>query len=157
MSALTYRVSSILFRSGVSYQDMTRLNRLGIGMSPDMVVSFQRQLGKNFDSKVLSYKSSLEEKPHDTLALMMEIKDKQPVTNDDIVAIDVCEEKLSSYQHFTPVCFTLITEIKNDCFLLNTINLDQSPSPQSGAFPFACPLPLPSVFSLLQELQDWSL
>ena len=105
---------------------------------------------------MLSYKSSLEEKPHDTLDLMMEIKDKQPVTN-DIVAIDVCEEKLSSYQHFTPVCFTLITEIKNDCFLLNTINLDQSPSPQSGAFPFACPLPLPSVFSLLQELQDWSL
>lgn len=101
MSALTYRVSSILFHSGVSYQNMTRLNRLGIGMSPDMIVSFQRQLGKNFDSKVLSYKRSLEEKPHDTLALMMEIKEKQPVTNDDI-AIDVCEEKLSSYPHFTP-------------------------------------------------------
>ncbi|CAB3986486.1 hypothetical protein AC249_AIPGENE16794 [Paramuricea clavata] len=111
MSALTYRVSSILFHSGVSYQDMTRLNRLGIGMSPDMVISFQRQLGKNFDSKVLSYKSSLEEKPHDTLALMMEIKDKQPVTNDDIVAIDVCEEKLSSYQHFTPESFTRITDM----------------------------------------------
>ena len=111
MSALTYRVSRILFHSGVSYQDMTRLNRLGIGMSPDMVVSFQRQLGKNFDSKVLSYKSSLEEKPHDTLDLMMEIKDKQPVTNDDIVAIDVCEEKLSSYQHFTPESFTRITDM----------------------------------------------
>ena len=111
MSALTYRVSSVLFHSGVSYQDMIRLNRLGIGMSPDMIISFQRQLGKNFDSKVLSYKSSLEEKPYDTLALMMEIKDKQHVTNEDIIPIDVCEEKLSSYQHFTPESFTRITDM----------------------------------------------
>ena len=101
MSALTYRVSSILFHSGVSYQDMIRLNRLGIGTSLDMIISFQRQLGKNF----------LEEKPYDTLALMMEIKDKQHVTNEDIIPIDVCEEKLSSYQHFTPESFTRITDM----------------------------------------------
>ena len=41
----------------------------------------------------------------------MEIKDKQHVTNEDIILIDVCEEKLSSYQHFTPESFTRIIDM----------------------------------------------
>ena len=42
MSALAYRVSSILFHSGVSSQDLIRLNRMGICMSPQMILSLQR-------------------------------------------------------------------------------------------------------------------
>ena len=42
MSALAYRISSILFHSGVSHQGLTRLNRLGLCMSPKMIVGLQR-------------------------------------------------------------------------------------------------------------------
>ena len=64
MSALVYRIiSSILFHSGMSHQDLTRLNRL----SPKMIVGLQRSLGENFDAKVQSYKRTLESKRMETL------------------------------------------------------------------------------------------
>ena len=62
MSAMAYQISGILFHSGVSNQDLTRLNRIGICMSPQIILSLQRNLGKNFDAKVLSYKKALEKK-----------------------------------------------------------------------------------------------
>ena len=51
MSALAYRVFCVLFHSGVSHQDLIRLNHLGICMSPDRVLHIQHNLGENFDSK----------------------------------------------------------------------------------------------------------
>ena len=60
MSPLSYRISGILFHNGVSNQDLSRLNRIGICMSPQMILSLQRNLGKNFDAKVLSFKKALE-------------------------------------------------------------------------------------------------
>ena len=83
MSAVAYRVSSILFHSGVSHEDLIRLNRLGICISPDMTLGLQRSLGKNFDSKVLSYKKAVEERPADTLALLVEIEERQIAVIDD--------------------------------------------------------------------------
>lgn len=70
MSALAYRVSSILFHSGVSSQDLIRLNRMGICMSPQMILSLQRDLGKNFDAKIISYKKAMEKKPTETRRMM---------------------------------------------------------------------------------------
>ena len=40
-SAAHYRISSILFHSGAKFEDLIRLNRLGVCMSPKMVVSMQ--------------------------------------------------------------------------------------------------------------------
>lgn len=54
MSALAYRVSSVLFHGGVSHQDLIRLNRPGICTSPDRIMALQSSLGKNFDAKVMS-------------------------------------------------------------------------------------------------------
>lgn len=39
MSALAYRISTILFHAGVGFDDMKRLNRMGVCMSPDRVVN----------------------------------------------------------------------------------------------------------------------
>ena len=114
MSAAAYRISSILFHSGVSTQDLVRLNRLGICMSPDMTLSLQRSLGKNFDAKVKSYKKALEEKPADTLALFMEIEEKQVPAADGMeteVLLDLREESLRDYKHFTPHAFSTVTKM----------------------------------------------
>ena len=81
MSASAYRVSSVLLHSGVSQQDLIRLNRLGICMSPDRILALQCSLGKNFDAK---YKKALEEKPVETLAFLMEIEDKQAPVMDNM-------------------------------------------------------------------------
>ena len=83
MSALAYRVSCVLFHSGVSHQDLIRLNHMGICMSPDRMLHLQHNLGENFDSKVLCYKRALEEKPLETLALLREIELKQCPENTD--------------------------------------------------------------------------
>ena len=73
MSALAYRISSILFHSGVSHQDLTCLNRLGLSMSPKMIKGLQRSLGENFDAKVQSYKRTLKSKPTETRRLLCQI------------------------------------------------------------------------------------
>lgn len=44
-SAAHYRISSILFHSGAKHEDLIRLNRLGVCMSPNMIVSMQRKMG----------------------------------------------------------------------------------------------------------------
>ena len=61
LSAYAYRLSTILFHSGAKYNDIIRLNRLGLCMSPQSAVNFQRQMGENFDAKVLLWKKSVEE------------------------------------------------------------------------------------------------
>ena len=53
LSAYAYRLSTIVFHSGVKHNDILRLNRLGVCLSPQSVVNFQRQMGENFDAKVL--------------------------------------------------------------------------------------------------------
>ena len=53
MSAAAYMISTVLFHSGVSYKDFTRLNHLGICMSHDMIVALQQKMGASFDAKAI--------------------------------------------------------------------------------------------------------
>ena len=62
MSAIAYRISTIFFHSGVSYEDIIRLNRLGVCMSHSRMLNLQRQMGKFFDAKVLIWKNDAEKK-----------------------------------------------------------------------------------------------
>jgi hypothetical protein len=106
MSALAYRISIILFHSGVSHQDLIRLNRLGVCMTPDMIIKIQYELGRNFDADVLFWKKCLEGRPHATLALLNEIKEKQvpKLEEDDMqleVQIDISQEALSDYENYS--------------------------------------------------------
>ena len=61
MSALAYRISALLSHSGVGYDDMRRLNRMGISMSPDMIINLQRQMGKSYNSKIQVWKMLLKQ------------------------------------------------------------------------------------------------
>ena len=42
-SAVYYRISTVMFNSGVKHDDLIRLNRLGICMSPDAIVCLQKK------------------------------------------------------------------------------------------------------------------
>ena len=61
MSATAYRISCILYHSGISSKDTMRLNRLSISMSPDMVISMHHKMGEHFDHKVYLWKKTIEE------------------------------------------------------------------------------------------------
>ena len=56
MSAVAYRISAVLFHSGVNHEDLRMLNKLGVCMSPDMIVKFQRNMGENCAAKVGQWK-----------------------------------------------------------------------------------------------------
>ena len=60
MSALAYRMSTILFHSGAKSEDISRMNKLEVCMSPESTVEFQRKMGENCQCKVLKWKSTIE-------------------------------------------------------------------------------------------------
>ena len=126
MSALMYRISSILFHSAVSHQDLTRLNRFGLCMSPKMIVGLHRSLGENFDAKVQSYKRTPASKPTETLRLLCEIKGRQ--VGD---ATDVTEDSLKQYDSFSARAFAEATrmleeeKVKRDVDNISVEALDQ--------------------------------
>ena len=88
MSAAAYRISTVLFHSGVSYKDFTRLNHLGICMSHDMMVAWQQKMGDNFDYKAILWRKSIEANKC-TKLLVEEIIEKQvPPREDDDMDLD---------------------------------------------------------------------
>jgi hypothetical protein len=111
LSAFAYRISTILFHSGTKYNDILRLSRLGICMSPESTVHFQRQLGENFDAKVQMWKKTTE----DTLSainMLQTIKCQQvgkPVLEADDMeitrTINVDEKMIKAYPKVDPNAF----------------------------------------------------
>ena len=77
-SAAHYRISSILFHSGAKFEDLIRLNRLGVCMSPTMVVSMQRKMGEQLEAKVKVWKTRIEDN-RGTLLLCKEVARKQNI------------------------------------------------------------------------------
>ena len=53
LSAYAYHLSMILFHASEKYDDILRLNHLGVCMPPQSAVNLQRQMGENFNAKVL--------------------------------------------------------------------------------------------------------
>ena len=76
MSALAYRISTILYHSGPSSQDTQHLHHLGICMSFPCIINLQKKMGVNSDAKVQMWKRNLEEN-RGSLKLMEEIKKNQ--------------------------------------------------------------------------------
>ena len=69
MSAVSYRLSTILFHSGTKYDDFVRLSRFGICMHPQSIVSFEEKLGEKYDAKVQFWKKNIEENKSAVLLL----------------------------------------------------------------------------------------
>ena len=109
LSAFAYRVSTILFHSGTKYNDILYLNRLGICMSPEMTVNFQKQMGHNFDSKILMWKKTTEENLS-ALNMLKTVKCKQVQEKyeDDMqiaAAINLDETTIKAYPRVDPLTF----------------------------------------------------
>ena len=69
MSAIAYRMSTILFHSGVSYQDVIRLNHLGVGMSSKRMTVLLDEMGLTADYKLKIWKKTIENNKCSTLLL----------------------------------------------------------------------------------------
>lgn len=76
MSAVPYRISAILCQSGVKYDHLRLVNKLGVCMSPDMIVEFQRKMGESSESKVCHWKKEIEKVNVESL-LLNEVREKQ--------------------------------------------------------------------------------
>ena len=102
MSALAYRISSLLFHSGVSYRDATRLHHLGVCMSPRMTIELHHKMGANSDYKTVVWKREIE-KNKVALLLLEEVREKQlKRAADDMVVdvpVDVSKSTLHSYRN----------------------------------------------------------
>ena len=59
MSAVAYRISRILFHSGVSFKDFGRLNHLGVCMSHKSMIALQQLMGENFEHKAIIWGKSI--------------------------------------------------------------------------------------------------
>ena len=76
MSAMAYRISTILLHSGVKFDDLKRLHKLGICMTPESIVCMEKKMGENCDSKVKFWKKEIEDNKA-SLMLLNETIDKQ--------------------------------------------------------------------------------
>ena len=106
MSAVAYRISNLLIHSGATFQDITRLNKLGVCMCPKSTIEIQRSMGKHFDAKVLNWKSSIEDNKN-AILLLNEILEKQtPLLEEDSMDLgtefDLREVTIKSYKYFNP-------------------------------------------------------
>ena len=102
-SAVHYRISTIMFHSGVKHDDLIRLNRLGVCMSPDATVTMQKKMTEQLEGKVQIWKASIEENQG---ALLLE----QEVIQKQIAApqLDVSEPSLVLYEHYSAVGYNAL-------------------------------------------------
>ena len=106
MSALAYRISAVLSHAGVGYDDMKRLNRMGISMSPDMMINLQRQMGEYYNSKIQVWKNKIETN-RSTVEFLQEVREKQvkDCNSDDMdidTQIDLTDKNVNTYSSYTP-------------------------------------------------------
>jgi hypothetical protein len=114
MSAVAYRISSLLVHSGATHQDIIRLNKLGVCMCPKSTVEMQRKMGRHFDAKVLQWKSSIED-TRNSLQFLNEVIEKQkPVLEDDSMDLesvfDMREEIVKRYQSYHPNVYNKVVD-----------------------------------------------
>lgn len=106
MSAVAYRISTILFHSGVSFKDFGRLNHLGVCMSHKSMIALQQRMGENFEHKAIIWRRSIECNKSAKL-LLEEVKRKQiPEREEDDMDleldVDVSEANVECYDWYSP-------------------------------------------------------
>ncbi|XP_068712213.1 uncharacterized protein [Montipora foliosa] len=95
-SSIHYRISTILFHSGVKHDDLLRLNRMGICMSPDSIIRLQNKMNEQLEGRVKIWKGVIEEN-RGALKLAKEVERKQGSETQ----LDVNEQSLESYDFFS--------------------------------------------------------
>ena len=95
-SVVHYRISTILFNSGVKHDDLNRLNRLGVCMSPDSIVRLQSKMNMQLEGKVDIWRSVIEEN-RGALKLAKEVLQKQVA----LPHLDVNKQHIENYDFFS--------------------------------------------------------
>lgn len=95
-SSIHYRISTILFHSGVKHDDLIRLNRMGICMSPDSIIRLQNKMNEQLEGRVKIWKGVIEEN-RGALKLAKEVEMKQSSETQ----LDVNERSLEAYDFFS--------------------------------------------------------
>jgi hypothetical protein len=121
----------------VKHQDINRLHKLGICMSPEMVLEMERKMGKSCERKLLLWKKEIEENKAAEL-LLREIKEKQVTrivtehTDDDMdveVQVDMSESAIQEYEMFDKDvfqhCRTLVSSVEKDLSCVNGDDIEQ--------------------------------
>ena len=108
-SAIHHRISSIMFHSGVKHDDLIRLNRLGISMSPDTIVVQQKKMNQQLEGKIRIWKATVEEN-RGALMLAQEVLQKQ-----ESIAprVEVSAEVLEPYNSYSAPGFKALTVMLN--------------------------------------------
>lgn len=114
-SAAHYRISTVLFHSGVKHEDLVLLNRLGVCMSPDAAIRVQRKMGEQLEGKVKIWKKAIEENKG-ALLLCEEIRRKQISTGDEdymdiTVNLQIDENALKNYESFSEAGYRLFKKV----------------------------------------------
>lgn len=108
-SAIHHRISSIMFHSGVKHDDLIRLNRLGICMSPDTIVMQQKKMNEQLEGKIRIWKATIEEN-RGALMLAQEVLQKQ-----ESIAprVNVSAAVLEPYNCYSAPGFKALTAMLN--------------------------------------------
>ena len=96
MPALAYRMSTILFHSGAESVDIDRMSKLGVSMSAESTVEFQRKMGENCKSKLLTWKAEIERVKHSILFLQNVMKNQTGKES----APDMSVSAVKDYRYF---------------------------------------------------------
>lgn len=105
-SSIHYRISTILFHSGVKHDDLIRLNRMGICMSPDSIIRLQNKMNEQLEGRVKIWKGVIEEN-RGALKLAKEVERKQSSETQ----LDVNEQSLESYDFFSNEGYAAVTKL----------------------------------------------
>ena len=81
---------------GVKHDDLIRLNRLGVCVSPNATVTMQKKMNEQLEGKVQIWKASIEENKG-VLLLRQEVLSKQIAAPQ----LDVSKRSLELYDHYS--------------------------------------------------------
>ena len=115
MSALAYRISAVLSHSGMGYDDMRSLKRMGISKSPDMMINLQRQMGESYKSYKV-WKNTIIERNRSTVEFLQEVKENQvkDCNSEDMdidTQIDLTDNRVNTYSSYTPEVLQQATKL----------------------------------------------
>lgn len=115
MSAVSHRISTVLFHSGVKHEDLKLLNKLCVSMSPQSIIDLQTKMGENCEAKLFHWKNKIE-KVKGGVLLLKEVDKKQVGNHEDEempVDVDFSENTVRLYEFYTPSAFRCCEEQLN--------------------------------------------
>lgn len=122
-SAYHYRISTILFHSGTKHDDIVRLNRLGLCMSPQSIIRLQNKMNEQLEGKIKFWKKSIEDNKKTVMLcddiVKYQIGNRETTDMEiEVTNLDVQEQTLQNYKSFSKDAYKslmgLLDQKRND-------------------------------------------